>query len=387
MTTPLTPPRRTRHAAAHWLLAVLIVALLLGCDQQSSPTATVPAPTATTAAVEATPTTAQQPTATTARATATTVAATATVVVPEGEFLNPVLQQDFPDPGVINVNGTYYAYATNSNGVNIQAATSPDLVAWTMLPDAMPVLPSWANPEFGFAWAPEVIDLNGRYVMYYTARKAGTSSQCIGVATSDKPEGPFKDTNEQPFICQVEAGGSIDPSPFRDGDKLYLYWKNDGNCCGSITYIYEQELAPDGLSLVGEPNRLVSNDARWEGTVVEAPTMWKQEGKYYLFFSANAYNTINYAVGYATCDSPTGPCKDAPENPILKTETTKPPALGPGHQTVVLDKDGETWFVYHVWAVPVGGKLEKRFMWLDSLTWEEGKPHVHGPTKQPQPKP
>jgi beta-xylosidase len=387
MNTCSSKPIKQIRAATYWLVAVVLVAVLSGCDQGGSPTVTVPASTAATAP-QATATTVEQATATTELLpTPTVVPPTATIVVGPGEFVNPVIESDFPDPGVINVNGTYYAYATNSEGKNIQLATSTDLVEWKMLPDALPEHPSWANPEFGFVWAPEVVDTGGRYVMYYTARVKDTSTQCLGVATSDKPEGPFTDTNDKPFICQPEAGGSIDASPFRDGDKLYLYWKNDGNCCGSITYIWEQELAPDGLSLVGEPKQLASNDQRWEGVVIEAPTMWKQDGKYYLFFSGNVYNTVNYAIGYATCDTPTGPCADAPENPILKTDTGKPPVLGPGHQTVVVDDDGETWFVYHAWAVPVGGQLERRFVWIDRLTFENGKPVVHGPTKSPQPKP
>jgi beta-xylosidase len=375
-------PGKQMRAMTRWLVAAVLFTMLAGCDVGAAPTATVPPPTATTAP------TAPPPTATNAvLPSATPVPPTATVAVPPGDFVNPVIQSDFPDPGIINVNGTYYAYATNSAGKNIQLATSTDLVDWKMLPDALPALPSWATTEFGFAWAPEVIQIGDRFVMYYTARVKDTSTQCLGVATSDKPEGPFTDTNAEPFICQKGAGGSIDASPFRDGDKLYLYWKNDGNCCGGITYIWEQELAPDGLSLVGEPKQLLSNDQRWEGVVIEAPTMWKQDGKYYMFFSGNVYNTINYAVGYATCDAPTGPCTDAPENPILKTDTDKPPVLGPGHQTVVLDKDGETWFVYHAWAVPVGGQLEKRYVYIDRLTFDGGKPVVHGPTQEPQPKP
>ena len=358
-----------------YALLLCLLFLAAGCDSQSTPT---PSSTAT-APVESPATPTDVP------ATATiAVTATATVAIPPGHFANPVLPGDFPDPGIINVGGTYYAYATNSGGKNIQAATSADLVNWTMLPDALPSLPIWAGIEFGNVWAPEVLPLGDRYVLYYVARLKDTKTQCIGVATGDKPQGPFTDTNDKPFICQLDSGGSIDPSPFRDGDKLYLYWKNDGNCCGGITYIYVQELSPDGLTLLGEPVRLVSNDTRWEGPVVEAPTMCKQDDSYYLFFSGNAYNTINYAVGYATCESAIGPCKDAPENPILKSNLEKPPALGPGHQTVVLDKDGETWLVYHVWAVPVGGEFEKRYMWLDRLTWEDGKPHVHGPTTAPQ---
>ena len=52
------------------------------------------------------------------------------------------------------------------------------------------------------------------------------------------------DTNDKAFVCQSAEGGTIDASPFRDGDKLYLYFKNDGNCCNKTTYLYGQELAP-----------------------------------------------------------------------------------------------------------------------------------------------
>src|SRR3712207_8021969 len=47
-----------------------------------------------------------------------------------GQFVNPVIDQDFPDPDVLKVGDTYYAYATNTQIVNIQAAKSQDLVQW-----------------------------------------------------------------------------------------------------------------------------------------------------------------------------------------------------------------------------------------------------------------
>jgi beta-xylosidase len=305
--------------------------------------------------------------------------------VPAGHFQNPVFKYNFPDPGVIKVGEVYFAYATNGAGRNVQLARSTDLVHWTLLLDAMPALAPWIKLSPSDVWAPEAIQIGERYVLYYTARDRQSGKQCIGVATSGKPEGKFQDTSDRPLICQTNEGGSIDPSPFRDGDKLYLYWKNDGNCCGYTTYIYVQELAPDGLSLVGQPARLLQNDQRWEGAIIEAPTMWKHEGQYYLFFSGNLYSSLEYAVGYATCRSPTGPCQDAPENPILKTSLEKPPVIGPGHQTIVADDDGETWMVYHAWEVSSAGlKTDRRFMWIDRLTWENGKPRVHGPTTAPQ---
>jgi beta-xylosidase len=306
-----------------------------------------------------------------------------------GTFSNPVLRGDFADPFVLKEGATYYAYATNASGRNIQVATSPDLVKWTLLSDAMPSLPAWAKLGGSLVWAPEVMKIGDKFVLYYTARDKASNKQCVGVATSDKPEGKYRDTNPAPLVCQAPEGGTIDASPYRDGDKLYLYYKNDGNCCGQATYLYVSEMSPDGLSLVGEPTRLVRNDKAWEGRVVEAPTMWKQEGKYYLFFSANNYAGFEYSVGYANCETPTGPCEDAPENPILASRMKqKPLVIGPGHQSIIEDDDGEAWLVYHVWDVTSAGlRGDSRFMWIDRLAFEGGKPVVKGPTSVPQPVP
>jgi beta-xylosidase len=319
---------------------------------------------------------------------ATAVPATATPDIPT--FQNPVINRDFPDPGILQVGDTYYAYSTNASGRNVPVATSTDLINWDFLNDAMPSLPSWAQLGGSYVWAPEVMEIDGRYNLYFTARDKTADRQCIGVAVADAPEGKFKDESDAPLICQVEEGGSIDASPFRDADgTLYLYWKNDGNCCSQPTYIYVQEMSEDGLTLVGEPTRLVRNDRAWERHVVEAPTMWLQDGAYYLFFSANNYAGPEYAVGYAYCESAVGPCEDAPENPILSSAMEAPPlVVGPGHQTILRDKDGELWLAYHAWQVTTSGtRGDSRFMWLDRLVWEDGTPDVLGPTTAEQPIP
>jgi len=251
----------------------------------------------------------------------------------------------------------------------------------------MPALPKWAKLGGSYVWAPDVIKIGDKYVMYYTARDKQADRQCIGVATSDKPDGKYLDKNDKAFICQADLGGDIDAAALQDGDKLYLYWKNDGNCCAMGTYIYAQELAPDGLSLVGEPSQLMRNTEAWEGSVTEGPTMFKHEDKYYLFYSANNYAGVDYAVGYATCDSPTGPCTKATENPILKTSLQKPPVIGPGGQTL-LQLGSQTWIAYHVWEIASTGlKTDRRFMWLDRVDWQDGKPVIKGPTTSPEPKP
>jgi beta-xylosidase len=174
-----------------------------------------------------------------------------------------------------------------------------------------------------------------------------------------------------------------------DGGKLYLYWKNDGNCCGITTYIYAQELSPDGLSLVGKATRLIENNESWEGRVIEGPQMFKHDTGYYLFFSAGNYADTTYAVGYATCDGPVGPCKQAPEgeNPILHSRMeSEPIVIGPGGESVIQVGD-QTWIYYHVWNEVSGSRGDSRYMWLDKLDWKGGKPVVEGPTTGPQPDP
>jgi len=303
---------------------------------------------------------------------------------------NPVIDANFPDPFILKVEDTYYAYSTNSNSRNVPVATSTDLVNWDMGRDALPSLPSWANLRGGYVWAPEVLRIGEQYLLYFTARDKTSDLQCIGLAISDAPEGPFRDHSDTPFICQSDEGGSIDASPFRDEDgKLYLYWKNDGNCCMMATYLYAQELTPDGTGLVGEPVRLIRNDQPWQGPVVEAPTMWRRGDQYYLFYSGNVYAGEAYAIGYAVCETPLGPCEDAEESPILSSDMESQPLIvGPGHQTILMDEAGETWLIYHVWQVTSGGSLtNNRQVWMDRLVWIDDRPRVEGPTRDPQPAP
>mgnify|MGYP001384123641 CR=1 FL=1 len=324
------------------------------------------------------------------QASSTAVPVATNTPPPAALFQNPVLKENFADPFILQEGSTFYVYATNSASKNISLARSTDLVTWEVLGDAMPALPKWAKLTGGLVWAPEVIKIGETYVMYYTARDKQSNKQCVGAATSSQPEGKFKDTRSEPLVCQTDRGGTIDASPFLDDDgTLYLLYKNDGNCCSMPTHIYAQKLSPDGLSLTGEAVQLVRNDQQWEGDVIEAPTLFKHEGKYYLFFSANSYAGVPYAVGYARCESPLGPCQDAPENPILASRLEDKNALviGPGHQAL-LQVGNQTWMFYHAWEVVSGSRRgDRRLMWLDRVNWVDGRPVVAGPTLDPQPVP
>ncbi|MEP6908183.1 MAG: family 43 glycosylhydrolase, partial [Pseudoxanthomonas sp.] len=74
----------------------------------------------------------------------------------------------------------------------------------------------WAQRQM---WAPDVAARDGRYFLYFPAKRADGIFQ-IGVAVSDSPEGPFR-PEQQP----IKGSYSIDPAAFLDDDgTCYLYF-------------------------------------------------------------------------------------------------------------------------------------------------------------------
>jgi beta-xylosidase len=285
------------------------------------------------------------------------------------------------------VDGTFYAYATGDLRHDIQVSSSTDLVHWAAPGEALSKRPSWQPGASGLTWSPEVARTSAGYVMYYTARDERRGRQCVTDAVAAAPSGPFVDDSNAPLVCRYGLGGSIDPGPFRDLDGTrYLLWKNDGNCCGQATHIYLQALSADGLKLLGEARDTGEvNDRPWEANLVEGPTLVLHDGTYFLFYSANDYDSSRYAVGYATSRQLFGPYADAAENPILLSRET---AAGPGGQTIV--KVGEAWWIlYHAWDAKVVGDRAggQRSMWLDQLVFHGDTVSVDGPDVGPQPAP
>lgn len=257
------------------------------------------------------------------------------------------IDQDFPDPDVLEVGGTYYAYATNSAAANVQVATSTDLTSWTVsTTDALPTLPDWTAP--GKTWAPDVSQSSpGRFVMYFVAANVDPSVQCINAATSNSPTGPFAVSGSAALVCDPDQGGAIDPATFVDTDgTAYLVWKNDGNCCGLDTWLQIAPLSTDRLSLTGPPTRLIKQTLDWEGNLIEAPTLVRHGDRYVLFYSANDYGGDKYRIGYASAGSILGPYTKS-SRPLLSTSSSGGRYVGPGGQDVVTRADGSTALVIH----------------------------------------
>lgn len=278
-----------------------------------------------------------------------------------------MIDADFPDPDVLRVGSTYYAYSTSSWAGRTPVASAPSPTGpWSVRGDALPQKPSWAG-NGGF-WAPDVSRrADGSYLMYFTAPDVASGRMCIGAATSTTPTGPFRALGSGPLVCNPSEGGDIDPSSFVDADGTrYLLYKNDGNAVGRPTIVWLQRVQADGVTFVGGRTELIRNDRPEEAGVIEAPVLVKRASQYVLFYSGGSYAGNSYFTSYATAPSLTGPYSKA-YRPLMTTETFDGAVQGPGGADVIGDR---IWF--HGWN---GGA---RWMYSAQLGWANDYPVVRG---------
>jgi beta-xylosidase len=287
--------------------------------------------------------------------------------------LPPPDGRDAPDPFVLADGDRYLLFSTQVGLHNVPMAISPDLRHWSPPSDALPQLPAWA--EWGRTWAPGVTRLGGRYLLYFAAHHRDSGRQCIGVATSAAATGPFASGATDPLVCQTHLGGSIDPHPFVDADGIpYLLWKADSNAIGQASTLYAQRLTPDGLALTGQPIPLLRSDASWEQPLIENPALVANGKSYLLFYSGGWWESVGYATGYATCDTPLGPCSKATtDRPLLGSGGEQ---AGTGGATVITGPAGDQWLAYHAWNPDAvgynnGGARSLRFA---ALGWFAAQP-------------
>ena len=166
----------------------------------------------------------------------------------------------------------------------------------------------------------------------------------------------------------MDKGGAIDPSVFVESDgSLHLVYKTDGNCCSMPTTIRSQKLSSDGLSLDGSPTELISDTQDWEAGVVEGPSMIREGSRRFLFYSANNWNSDDYAIGVATCQSVTGPCTNTIDRPWMdSTRWSKGPG---GEEFFESASAAGIWMVHHGWLPGQAGTPDgERRLYLDRIS-------------------
>ena len=206
-------------------------------------------------------------------------------------------------------------------------------------------------------WAPDVAYKNGKYYLYFPARDKDDNFR-LGVAVSDKPEGPFV-----PEKDYIEGSFSIDPAVLVDDDgKCYVYygglwggqlekWKTGyfdpegkepadeepavGPMCGVLSddmlSFAEKPFHLELLDENGQPLKAGDQERRY----FEGPWMHKYNGKYYFSYSTGTTHYIVYAVG------------DSPRGPFTYKGRIMEPVIGWTTHHSIIEYHGKWYLFYH----------------------------------------
>ena len=264
------------------------------------------------------------------------------------------------DPAVIYYGGKYYLYPTGDNH-SYDVYISNDLIHWTRGPKV------FQTKERG-VWAPDVFfnkDDNTFY-LYYTVNGR------IGVAAADRPDGLFTDRG-------ALISNGIDAHLFRDNDGSYFLYYARYPDFAIFVQPMESPVRKKGAAV-----QLISPTEAWEKKdvpVTEAPWMIKNHGVYYLLYSGGSADSEDYAIGYATATNPMGPFTKYSGNPIVHKGGG---IFGPGHLSVIADRAGKLWMVYHQQKDETRGW--NRIICIDPL-WFDAEGVLHGKASRSTPQP
>lgn len=323
------------------------------------------------------------------------------------------------DPSIIRSRNTgdnnWYIYCT-TDPLNNEDRTGPDLnfhfmpilrssdlVNWTYVGDVFTARPSWVAPNAGL-WAPDIEYFNGKYYLYYTASDTSLpgGGSAIGVATAPTPTGPWTEHGSpvvEPHAADCCPGSKrwvYDPEVIEYGGKKYMFY---GSYFGGIS---ARQLTDDGFTSLPATQVQIAIDNKYEGA-----NLYQHGGYWYLFVSAtNCCNgpLTGYDVYVGRATSPFGPFVDRAGVSLLAGRAGGTPVItmngnkwvGPGHNAVFQDFDGQDWTVYHAvdrFDPYFAGTNDftKRPLLMDPIDWtRDGWPVLRGgfgPSDSPVPAP
>lgn len=278
---------------------------------------------------------------------------------------NPIFPGWYADPEGVVFGKTFWIYPTYSAPYNQQvfldAFSSRDLVNWTK---HSRILDTNAVPWVWRAmWAPAIVKHNGKYFLFFAGNDIQNNEQVggIGVAVSDKPEGPFKDYLSKPLIDKFHNGAQpIDQFVFRDQDgQFYMYY-------GGWRHCNVVKLKKDFTGFEPFADGTVFKEITPQG-YVEGPFMFIRKGKYYFMWSEGGWTGPNYSVAYAVADSPLGPFQRIGK--ILQQDPSV--ATGAGHHSVIQPPGKDVYYiVYH--RRPLGERDgNHRVVCIDRMEFDE----------------
>lgn len=304
----------------------------------------------------------------------------------------PVYPEYFADPFVLRLaDGTYIAYGTGrppaGGDAVFEALASADLTHWESRGAVLPRLPASFGDEY---WAPEVVESDGAWWLYYSVGH-GIIGHHLRVARAEHPLGPFVD---QGVDLTPGESFAIDAHPFRDADgSWYLYFARDvldhsrPGTHLAVVRLSSMDATKGPAVAVLEPNAdwQIFERARaiYDGTfdwhTLEGPTVVFRAGRYWMTYSGGAWTGDGYAVSWAVADDPMGPWLHAPAGSTALLATGDDGLIGPGHNSLTVAPDGDDVIVFHAWDAD----HDARRMHVRRIAFRPECPWVDGPIQGP----
>ena len=259
------------------------------------------------------------------------------------------------DPSsIVKCGNAYWVFYT---GRGVPSFHSKDLVKWEQGPAVFNTAPEWiattvpANRNLS-CWAPDVMKVGDRYLLYYSVSSMGKMTSAIGLATNPTldPNDPAYHWTDEGVVVRTQehqagdAYNAIDPSVFHDRDGSL--WLTFGSYWTGIKLIQldpktGKQMAPDSKIY-----SLAYNDS------IEASYLCQHDDYYYLFVnwgSCCQSTNSSYNIRIGRSKTITGPYLDKVGSDLLKAggsvflATTNGPLFGPGHAGT-LHANGKDWF-------------------------------------------
>lgn len=259
------------------------------------------------------------------------------------------------DPSsIVKCNDEYWVFYT---GRGVPSYHSKDLVKWQRGPAVFKAAPEWIagtvpeNRNMSY-WAPDVMKVGDRYLLYYSVSSMGKMTSAIGLATTPTldPKDPAYRWTDEGVVVRTQEGqkgdayNAIDPSVFRDDDGSL--WLTFGSYWTGVKLV---QLDPKTGKRIAPDSKIYSlayNES------IEASYLCKHDDYYYLFVNWNGCcqgtnSTYNIRVGRSK--TITGPYLDKVGSDMLHSggsvflATKNGPLFGPGHAGT-LNAEGKHWF-------------------------------------------
>jgi len=272
------------------------------------------------------------------------------------------IKQPLPDPFCLATPKGYYLTGTETSVPPGAAGFfdlffSPDASQWKRVGKLL-VPPEGISEKDNF-WAPELLCVNGRYYLYYTADSNGNPYQrFVRAAMADSITGPFRD------IGPLTRQPAIDGHPFRDSDGTLwmIYTGNEGNdYMGQL--IIDKMISPDKLE--GCPRKIFENETvEWE----EGTFIFQFNGRLILLSSQGNWRDETYHILAAARDGNGRFQRLMRDGKPFRLLESAEGRSGPGHCSVFTGPGKRPWLCFHAWDAQKSG----RYPWIAPIVERDG---------------